>query len=143
MFFTDASRGGGLKLALPLKTRQQDVRPCIRAWFRVDIPSILPLPPATASHMGGKSPSPATLYTKQRWKRESVATFTADKTGEGEVNAAPTPAAATPCSDSAMAYMAVSERPRAARPVARGGQIGCPPLPCGNHPPGVMPCIGG
>ena len=85
--------------------------------------------------MGGRYPSTDTPHTKQIWRRESVTTFPVGAAGEGEVNAAPTPTATTPCRDAAMAWIAASERPRVARPVSGGDPIGCPPTPCPPPPP--------
>ena len=51
-FLTSASRGReALKCALPQNTQQQSCSPLIRVWLRVLIPSVLPFPLATASHI--------------------------------------------------------------------------------------------
>ena len=106
MFFMKASRGReSLKCKLPLKTWKQGDRFHIRACFSVTTPSVLPIHMATSSHMGGRSPSPAAPHTKRRWRRESSTNLKFGADEEGEVNAAPTPAATTPCRDYAKTWM--------------------------------------
>ena len=144
-FFTNASRGReALKCDLPLKTWRQDGRPRIRAWLRVTIPYILTLPLDTAYHMRGRSPFPTTPHTEQMCTRESVATFPIVATREGEGNVAPTTAVTTPYRSAVKSWMAVTERPRAARPVARVGPIGyTPPPPTIYTPQLKASCQGG
>ena len=56
--------------------------------------------------------------------------------GAGEVNATLTPAATTPRRATAKAWIAESDRRRAARPVAGVDWACCAPSPCGRHYPG-------
>ena len=67
---------------------------------------ILPFPYSTASQMGGSSPSTATLYAKQSFRRESAATFPVGVDREGEGTSALTPATNTPCSAAVKAWRA-------------------------------------
>ena len=66
---------------------------------------VLTLPLATASQMGGKSPSTATLHTKWRWMKESVATIPIGAAEEGEGNATPNLVATTTFKDAANVWM--------------------------------------
>ena len=102
-----------------------------KGMVRVDSPSILPLPLATAYQMGGKSPYPSTPHTK------CIAT------AEGEVNTAPTPSTTTPCRSAVKECMAALERPKAAISIFGGGPVGYLPPSYLPHPPVIMPCIGG
>ena len=81
----------------------------------VDFPSIRPFHRETASQMGGRSPSTATLHAKRRCRRDSVMTLPVGADGEGEGTAALTPSATTPCRADAKAWRAESDRPRDAR----------------------------
>ena len=83
-----------------------------------------PFARATYSHMGGRSKSPATLHAKLRWSNVSAATLLEGVVGEGEGRAAPTPAAATPCSAAAKAWTVASESPSVVNPGAGGAAVG-------------------
>ena len=99
----------------------------LRVWFRVEIPSVLNFPFATASHMGYRSPYPDILQANWRCRSKRVATLLAGAAGGG--GAAATPVVTTPCSMSMKEFTAVSNKPRAPIPAVGGGPPGYPPPP--------------
>ena len=79
---------------------------------------------ATSSQMGGRSKSPSTPHSKQRWIIKSAATLPEVALGEGEGRAAPTPAAITPCKADVKAWTVSSKSPRTVNPGAEGADVG-------------------